>query len=87
MGRPKAASDKPLNIKQLSSKQIDVFKTHTKAPKAPEVRRYQQVGVHVLPNIAEGLAEIAETRSTNVSQLCRQILTDYVRDHARKPVL
>jgi len=48
-----------------------------------EIRRYQQVGIHVLPSIAEGLAEIAESRSTNVSQLGRQILTDYVKAHSK----
>ena len=50
---------------------------------APEIRRYQQVGIHVLPSVAEGLAQIAEDRSTNVSQLGRQILTDFVKAHAR----
>jgi hypothetical protein len=72
MGRPKAASS---------------VKIRPATPKAPEVRRYSQIGVHALPEVVEALSAIAEDRQTNVSQLCRMILTDYVRDHGRKPAL
>jgi len=47
--------------------------------KKPEVRRFIQVGIHVLPEVAEALQRLADDRQTNVSQLGRQVLTEFVR--------
>ena len=47
--------------------------------KKVEARRFLQVGIHVLPEVAEALQRLADERQTNVSQLGRQVLTDFVR--------
>ena len=70
MARPKATTS--------------IKKVHPAPAKTPEVRRYAQIGVHALPEVVEALSAIAQDRQTNVSQLCRMILTDYVKQHAKQ---
>jgi len=46
-------------------------------------RKYAQIGVSVLPDIADLLTRIADERSTTRSQLCRQLLTDFAKTHGK----
>ena len=46
-------------------------------------KKYSQIGVSVLPAIADLLTEIAELKSTTRSQLCRQLLTEFARNYPK----